>query len=77
MDEANLVNLYLDYIASYRMHFTFKHCCGCDVDTKISFSCSSKGRQIHSIVGRGHQSSNSKVSDIIWGVDILYGYVKA
>ena len=77
MDEANLGSLYLDYIASYRMHFTFKHCCGCDADTKISFSCSSKGRQIHSIVGRGHQPSYSEVSNIIWSVNNLYGYVKA
>ena len=76
MDEANLGSLYLDNTASYRMHFTFKHCCNCNADTKISFSCSSKGRQIHSIVGRGHQPSNGKDSDIIWSVNILYGCVK-
>ena len=60
----------------YKMDLTYKHCHVCDADTKISFSCSSKGRQIHSIVGRRHQSHYSEASNIIWSVSILYDCVK-
>ena len=59
------------------MHLTYKCCYFFDADAKISFSCSSKGRHIHSIVGRGHQSRNNEASDIIWSVNTVYSCIKA